>query len=283
MYESFYGFSSRPFTLVPDPRFLYPARHHAAAAAMLDYGLAQQSGFVLLTGEVGSGKTMLIRDLMARLDESTTVGLISNTHHAFGRLLQWVSLAFGLPYKDRESAELYDALTEFLIREYERGRRVLLIVDEAQNLSPHALEELRVLSNLNADQHFVLQMVLVGQPELRETLQRADLRQLAQRIAVEYHVGALEREEARSYVRHRLAVAGGHPDLIEPDAIDLAHVRTGGVPRLLNSLCDLALVYAFADQRPSVDIGLMSDAARDRAQGGLFPSPTAGPRAQNRP
>src|SRR5215831_12787443 len=156
MYEQHFSLREKPFSLTPDPGFLFPSRHHQFAAMMLEYGIVNHAGFFLLTGEVGSGKTLLIRQLLKQLGDETTAGLIANTNRNFGRLLQWVSLAFSLPYKDRSDTELYEQFADFLITEYAAGRRVLLIVDEAQNLDPVMLEELRVLSNVNADQNLVL-------------------------------------------------------------------------------------------------------------------------------
>lgn len=271
MYESHYGLKEKPFSLSPDPHFLYLANNHLMALAMLEYGVGQQAGFSLITGEVGSGKTTLIRHLLGKLDGDITVGLISNTHHAFGRLLQWVLLAFGLEYKGKEDVELYQTFTAFLIAEYGKGRRVLLIVDEAQNLGPRTLEELRVLSNINADKHFILQMLLVGQPELRDTLRRPELRQFAQRVGVDFHLGTLRGAETQAYVRHRLHVAGGSTEIFSHEALELVHSRTGGVPRMINSLCDTALVYGFAEQRQTIDAELMAQVVRDRAAGGIFP------------
>jgi type II secretory pathway predicted ATPase ExeA len=275
MYESFYGLRENPFSLTPDPDYLYLTRQHRMALTLLEYGLRQHAGFVLISGEVGSGKTTLIRQMLRGMNADVTVGLISNTHHAFGRLMHWVLLAFGLDSRGKEPAELYHAFSEFLIQEYGRGRRVLLIVDEAQNLDVHTLEELRLLSNINADKDFLLQMVLVGQPELRVTLQRAALRQFAQRISVDYHLKALDREETCSYVRHRLQVAGGNPDTIDREAIDCVHEGSGGVPRLVNSLCDMALVYGYAEQQQIVGAELMAQVIRDRTAGGIFPAPAA--------
>jgi type II secretory pathway predicted ATPase ExeA len=273
MYEAFYRFREKPFSLTPNPEFLFPSRHHQFAAMMLEYGIVNQAGFFLLTGEVGSGKTLLIRQLLSRIGADTTVGLISNTNRSLGRLLQWVSMAFELPYRGKDDAELYEQFAEFLIAEYAAGRRVLLIVDEAQNLDLLMLEELRVLSNVNADQHLVLQTLLVGQPELRKTLQRRDLRQFAQRIAVDYHLPALTVSETGEYVRHRLRVAGGDPNLIDDEAIALAYERSGGVPRLINQLCDLALVYGFAEQLVRIDVEIMAQVIADRSSGGLFSPP----------
>lgn len=275
MYESHYGLRQRPFELTPDPGFLYPSRHHQFALMMLEYAVVSRTGFALLTGEVGSGKTMLVRRLLERLSEDVKVGLISNTNRRFGKLLQWVCLAYGLDYQGKDDAELYQTFVDFLVNEYGEGRRVLLIVDEAQNLDATMLEELRVLSNVNADRHLVLQTVLVGQPELRETLRRRDLRQFAQRIGTEYHLPTLSMHETRSYVRHRLNVAGGSSALIATDAIDLAWSRSGGIPRLVNQLCDTALVYGFADRRASVDMETMAQVVADRTAGGILPIASA--------
>ncbi|HZF25305.1 MAG TPA: AAA family ATPase [Steroidobacteraceae bacterium] len=271
MYETFYGLRAKPFSLTPDPHFLYLTRHHAMALTMLEYGLTQQAGFILITGEVGSGKTTLIRHLLGHLEQDFTVGLISNTHHNFGDLLQWVALAFGIDFKGKEHVELYQALVDFLIEQYGKGQRVVLIVDEAQNLNARTLEELRVLSNINADRHFVLQIVLVGQPELRDKFRRPELRQFAQRISVDYHLRALQREETHAYVQHRLNVAGAGEEILEPDAIEFVHARTGGIPRLINSLCDTALVYGFAEQRRRIDAELMAQVVRDRGANGVMP------------
>lgn len=271
MYETFYGLREKPFALTPDPHFIYLANQHLMAVTMLEYGVTQQVGFSLITGEVGSGKTTLIRHLLGRLDAGVTVGLIANTHRSFGRLLQWVVLAFGLDFRGKEGVELYQSFTDFLIGEYAKGKRVLLIVDEAQNLGPRTLEELRVLSNINADKHFILQMLLVGQPELRETLRRPELRQFAQRISVDYHLTALRGSDTHAYVRHRLKVAGGEEDIIDREAVDVVHAHSGGVPRLINSLCDMALVYGFAEQKPRIDADLMTQVVIDRRVGGILP------------
>jgi general secretion pathway protein A len=270
MYESYFGLRTKPFTLVPDPAFLYPSRHHQFALMMLEYAVLNRASFALLTGEVGSGKTLLIRQLLARLGAELRVGLIANTHSGFGSLLQWICLAFELEFRGKQEAELYQTFVDFLVQEYAQGRRVLLIVDEAQNLDPLLLEELRVLSNVNADRHLILQTILVGQPELRQLLRRCDLRQFAQRISTDYHLPTLTMHEARAYVRHRLGVAGGSPDLIDSEAVDLAWMHSAGVPRLINQLCDTALVYGFADQHRSIALATMAQVVEDRSAGGLL-------------
>ena len=271
MYEKFYGLREKPFALRPDARFMYLAQHHMRALLLMEYGLVNEASVLLITGEVGSGKTTLIRYLLNRLDDDLVVGLVSHTSRASGRLLQWVALAFGLDVKGKEDVELYDDLVHFLIDVYAQGKRAVLIVDEAQNLGRARLEELRLLSNLNSDQDLLLQMMLVGQPELRQLMQRPELRQLAQRVGADYHIGELNQEETCKYIAFRLTVAGGRADLFSPAAMELVHRCSRGIPRLINQLCDTALVYGYADQRPQVDEALMQDVVRDRTAGGIFP------------
>lgn len=271
MYERFYGLREKPFSLLPDPAFLYLGRQHGHARALLEYALTQGSGFALVTGEIGSGKTTLIRHMLTRMADSITIGLITNTHRGMRSLLPWVASALSVPTRDLSEPDIYEAFVARLLQEYCAGRRVILVIDEAQNLSPDALEELRVLSNLNSDKDLLLQTILVGQPELRATLRTPELEQFAQRVAIDYHLGKLPREETRAYVRHRLAVVGGSADIFACDAIEMLHARTGGVPRLINSICDTALVYGFAEQARTISAELVGQVLRDRAAGGLLP------------
>ncbi len=270
MYETFYGLKEKPFSLLPDPGFLFLSRKHSTAYAMLQYGISQQAGFVVIAGEVGSGKTTLIRHLLNHLEENVTVGLISNTHASFGELMQWVALAFNLEYKGREKVELFAEFQQFIIDEYAAGRRTVLIIDEAQNMSVETLEELRMLSNINADKDQVIQLILVGQPELRTTLRRPQLRQFAQRVSVAYYLESLTNEETGEYIRHRLRVTGGDEDLFTEDAIRLVYQYSEGVPRVINSLCDTALVYGFAEQTHRIDAAVIEEVTRDKSQSGLF-------------
>ncbi len=270
MYESFYGFKEKPFSLLPDPSFLFLATQHSNALAMLEYGLASQAGFTVITGEIGCGKTTLIRHLLNNLDRDITVGLLSNTQRAIGELLQWVLLAFGLDYHGKEKVALYQAFYDFVIDEYSRGRRTVLIIDEAQNLGAETLEELRMLSNVNADKDLVLQLILVGQPELREILRKPELTQFAQRIAVDYYLPPLTRTQAVDYIAHRLTVAGGDRRLFEPAACELFYGFSRGVPRLLNVLCDTALVYGYAVQAKRIDVALVREVLADKSDSVLF-------------
>lgn len=270
MYEKFFGFRERPFTLRPDPSFLYLGREHSIAYAMLEYGLLNEAGIIVISGEIGSGKTTLVRHLLNQLDASNHIGLFSNTHLAFGELIQWVSDAFNLPFEGMEKVALYRQFIDFMIREYANGKRVILIIDEAQNMDATALEELRVISNINADKDLVLQLVLVGQPELRDTLRKPKLEQFAQRISVDYHLNALDEQETIEYITHRLVTAGGDKSVISFEAMELFHELSVGVPRIINSLCDTALVYAFADGKRTVTSGLVHQIVAEKKASGLF-------------
>jgi len=269
MYEAFYGFTEKPFSLQPDPAFLYLGKKHRMALTMLEYGLANQSPITVVTGEVGSGKTTLIRHLLNAMHSDITVGMITNTHKSLGGLLQWVAMAFDLEYRGRPNVELYDEFVQFLVAEYGKGKRTVLIVDEAQNMDRDTLEELRMLSNVNAEKDQVLQLVLVGQPELRATLNRAELRQFVQRVTASYHLEPLSRDETKSYIQHRVRVARGPEGLFGEDACDAIWYYSRGIPRLINTICDTALVYAYADDLQWISSDLIHQVAKDRRRGGL--------------
>ena len=269
MYLDFYGLNKEPFALTPDPDFLFLAPPHRRALLQLELCLTRDTGFCLITGEVGSGKTTLIRRLLNTIERNVTVGLISNTSAGFGRLLQWVCMSFELDYGGNDDIVLYDTFTRFLIAEYAKAHKVVLIVDEAQNLGAARLEELRVLSNINADQHFLLQTILVGQPELRAMLRKPEMLQFAQRIGAHCHLGALSDKSTRYYIQHRLRVAGGPVSLISEPAVALAYAHSGGIPRLINQYCDRALVYGFGARAARIDGELMAQAIQDRQGDGL--------------
>jgi general secretion pathway protein A len=272
MYRAFYKLSEKPFTLLPDPGFLYMSEKHRMAATLLEYGLMNQAGFTVISGDIGAGKTTLIRHLLDNMDRDHTVGLISNTHHSFGELLQWILLAFNLEHAGMTKVEMYQRFVDFIIDEYAHNRSTVLIVDEAQNMSAETLEELRMLSNVNADKDQALQVILVGQNELRDTLRRPDLVQFAQRISVDYHLQPLSEDETANYIRHRLKVAGGRPDIFTDVACQAVHRYSNGVPRLINLLCDNALVYGYAEQKQHIDANLVTQVAKDKQKGGIFPT-----------
>lgn len=250
MYESFFELREKPFSLLPDPGFLFMSRQHQQALTLLEYGLMNQAGFIILTGDIGSGKTTLMRHLVGRLDPSFSVGLISNTHQSLGELMDWVCMAFDIRGEPATKLEKYQAFIDFLVGTYAKGGRVLLIVDEAQNLGVEKLEELRLLSNINAGKDLVLQLMLLGQPQLRDLLTDPALEQFAQRVTASYHIGPLDPTETESYIRHRIFVAGGTREIFTHDACLAVHHYSKGVPRLINLICDTALVYAYgADER----------------------------------
>jgi general secretion pathway protein A len=275
MYQQFYALREKPFELTPDPAYLYLAKRHRNALTVLEYALSQTSGFALITGEVGCGKTTVVRSFLDRADDRLNVGLITNAHPGLGALLPWIMDSFELAEVGQASAsESYRRFVGYVKQQYNAGRRTVLVIDEAQNLNTAALEELRVLSNLNVGKDLLLQTILIGQPELRATIRLPGLRQLAQRIFIDYHLEPLVLEETLGYVRHRITVAGGRADLFTPQAIELVHDCTGGVPRLVNIVCDTALVYGFSDQRPTVDSDIVEQVIQDRTTNGVLPLQT---------
>ncbi len=275
MYEKHFGLQLKPFALTPDPGFLYPSRRHSMALTMLEYGLVSQASFSVLTGDIGSGKTTLVRRLLRRLGNKVAVGLINNTHTGFDSIHGWALSALSIAPVDDSPIAQYEALVDSFAREYAAGRRTLLILDEAQNLSVEVLEELRLLSNVNSEKSLMLQVLLVGQPELRRKLALPELRQFAQRISVDYHLTPLSREETHAYVLHRLRVAGREEQLFMPDALEFIHARSGGVPRLINRLADMAMVYAFADRLQRINADLIAHVLRDRSGGKAPPAGAA--------
>ena len=281
MYKEHYGFRENPFSLTPDPAFLYLSKQHKLALTLLLYGIESKAGVSLITGEVGSGKTTIIRELLHKIDDSFTVGLISNIHNSFGDLLQWILMAFDIKSDEMNKASRYKVLVDFLVNEYSENKRTILIIDEAQNMDVQTLEELRLLSNINVDKHFIFQLIMVGQPELLEMMHRRELRQFAQRVSVDYSLAHLNYKETSDYIKHRLSVAGAEYAIFDKYAIAIVFYHSGGIPRLINTLCDFALVYGFAENRLHVNLSLMMDVVRDKQKGGIFPMITHENREQS--
>ncbi|MCV2867317.1 AAA family ATPase [Defluviimonas sp. WL0002] len=253
-YLDFFGFRERPFTLVPDPDFLFWSPQHRRAYSVLEFGIMSRAPITLVTGGVGCGKTTLLRELLRQFEARATVGLISNAQGGRGELIQWVLNALGVSFDASEGyVRMFQRLQDFLIDEYSAGRRVVLIFDEAQNLSGESLEELRMLTNINTGKDEVIQLVLVGQPELREMVLDPSLRQLAQRIAASFHLKPLDEAGAVEMVAHRLTAAGGTGKEITRAAIKRIFGVTKGVPRLMNQLCDMSLLYAWTTDNYRVD------------------------------
>ena len=273
MYESFYDFYEKPFSLLPDHEFLYLSEKHEAALNALQYGLMNMAGFTVITGEIGSGKTTLIRRLLNCVDDDLTMGLVTNPHPGFGSLLQWIALAYGLDYKGKENIELYDDLTHFFISQYAIGKRVVLIVDEAQNLDPKTLEELRLISNINSDKDHILQVILVGQPELWASLNMPELEQFNQRIAIHYHLDSLSMNDVQFYIQHRLKCAGGNENLFDEKAISLIAYYSQGIPRIINNFSELALVYGFADGAEFISEEIVLSAIKDKTNNSDIKAP----------
>ncbi len=273
MYEKFYGFREKPFQIVPNPAYLYKSPKHEAALTYLEYGVAENVGFILLTGEIGSGKTTLVQYIVGRLDAATEAAVIFNTNVSPDELLGLILEEFDVPRAGQDKAALLNALNQFLIDRYARRKRVVLIIDEAQNLSEKALEEVRMLSNLQSEDHCLLQIMLVGQPELVAKLKQPSLRQFTQRIAASYHLTGLDREETGAYIAHRMVKAGGRPELFTTAAVDLIHQLSGGIPRSINLLCQAALVYGFAEGAKSVSQDLVRQIQEDNIGIALAPGP----------
>ena len=274
MYESFYGLREKPFSLLPDPDFLYLGGRYRTALGLLEYGLLNQAGFIVITGETGTGKTTLLRKLLAEGQEECVIGILAYTHGGWSSIMPWILMAFSLAWKGKDPIEQFQAFSEFVMEKAVSGLRVVLIVDEAQNLMPAMLEELRLLSNLNADKSPMLQIILSGQPALRTLLQRPELTQFAQRVAVECTLEAMDERDTYEYIRHRIRVAGGNPDVFTPQACTVVHRLTGGMPRLVNQVCDMALAYGYAEQTRLITVRLVTEAARDRSTGCVLPFTT---------
>lgn len=263
MYEKYFGLTERPFSIAPDPRFLYMSQQHREALAHLLYGVGEGGGFVQLTGEVGTGKTTICRCLLEQLPDNVDVALILNPRVTALELLASLCDELRIQYaKDTTSIKvLIDVLNAYLLDTHAKGRRAILMIDEAQNLSAEALEEVRLLTNLETTREKLLQIILIGQPELRELLAREDLRQLSQRINARFHLEPISRAETAAYIRHRLQVCGARESIFNENAVDLVHKLSAGVPRLINVLCDRAMLGTFVEGKRKVDMAIVHRAA----------------------
>jgi general secretion pathway protein A len=262
MYRKHFEMKRQPFSIAPDPRYLYMSGQHREALAHLIYGIRSDGGFVLLTGEVGTGKTTICRRLLETLARNIVAAFVIHPSYSVAELLAAVCDEFGLSYPRKTSVKgLVDRINSFLLDLNARRKKAILIIDEAQNLSPEVLEEIRLLTNLETNERKLLQIILVGQPELREKLARPELRQLAQRIVARCHLGPLSKAEVVNYVNHRLTVARGKAELFSPEALNSLYVYSRGIPRLINVICDRALLGAFVQGKDSVDRATLTKAA----------------------
>ena len=266
MYESFYGLTSKPFQLNPDPAFYYGSKQHQRAKAYLDYGVMRNEGFIVITGEVGAGKTTILGGLLNSLSSDVVAGQLVTTQLDAEDTLRMVGAAFGFHVKNVPKSEVLITLEAFLISQASQGRRCLLVVDEAQNLTPRAVEELRMLSNYQLGTQSLLQSFLVGQPEFREILQRPEMKQFRQRVAATCHLGPLDLEDTRGYIEHRLKCAGstGKPDF-EEAAFAAIFEASGGIPRRINSVCDRLLLLGFLQNKTRLGVDDVAQVVRDFA------------------
>lgn len=267
MYSRYFGFAEAPFSIAPDPRYLYLSEEHREALAHLVYGIGDHGGFVVLTGEVGTGKTTVCRCLLQQIPQHVDVAVVVNPKLSAHELLQTVceELGVALPEGALSNKQLIDQLNGFLLSTHARGRNAILIIDEAQNLTADVLEQLRLLTNLETNERKLLQLILLGQPELNDLLAQPQLRQLAQRITARHHLSPLSLPEVERYISHRLAVAGAHRDLFTASAIKRIYNYSGGIPRLINVLCDRALLGVYATQSSVVDTAMVKRAVREIA------------------
>lgn len=263
-YLDHYGFTVRPFSILPDPQMLFWSDRHRKAFAVLEYGLMTRAPLTVVTGEVGAGKTTLIQALLRRVDSDMRVGLISNARGDRGDLLRWILNAFDISTPPgADYVDMFQTFQDFVLSEYAAGRLVVLIFDEAQNLGAETLEELRMLTNINSGTDELLQLILLGQPELRDIITRPELRQFAQRVSATFHLGSFDAETSAAYIHHRLQKAGGTGTEIDAGACARIHAEARGVPRMINKIADLALVYGAASGRPVVDEGIVDEVLRD--------------------
>lgn len=260
MYEAFFKLKTKPFDLVPNPDFLFLSKSHKKALTYLDYGIRERVGFILLTGEVGSGKTTIIRDLIKKHHEEVVISKVFNTRVNSEQLIALINDDFGLPVVGKDKTVMLRDLNDFLVEQYAVGNFPVLIIDEAQNLTPKLLEEIRMLSNLETDSAKLLQIILVGQPELRKTMSSPGLRQLRQRISINCHLQPLSRQEMELYIFHRLEVAGNKSAVsFTGGALDLVFSNSTGVPRLINIICEFLLISAFAEETNILDEEMVGD------------------------
>lgn len=270
MYTKFFGLREKPFSLIPSAESVYFSPVHSSAFAMLEFGVLEQVGITVITGEVGAGKTTLIRHLLSRLDyNELTVGLIGTAHSSYGTLLKWIIDAFRIEVEGEDQSELLRTLQQFLVEQYANGKRTVVIVDEAQNMTKDDLESLRLLTNINADSNQLLQIILVGQPELLDMFYDPSMSQLAQRVSAEFHLAPLDLSEALNYVRYRVESAGGKRSLFDLASLLAIYYFSGGIPRIINTLCDGALVYAYGQGRSSVNLNIVTEVVKSKQIGGI--------------
>jgi len=264
LYCEYFGFTQRPFSLSPDPDMVFWTRAHTRAISILEYGIVTRAPLTVVTGEVGTGKTTLIQALLRDIEDDTIVGLISNAQGDRDDLLRWVLNALDVDSTGADDyVTLFQRFQDFVVSAYAENMRVILIIDEAQNLGKDTLEELRMLTNINSGRDELLQLILVGQPELRDIIQRPELRQFAQRVTSTYHINPLSPSVAKDYIQHRLKAVGGTGQEIDEDAIAVIAQQSSGIPRVINKICDIAFVYAAGSQQECVTVETIDELIND--------------------
>lgn len=272
MYEQFYGFKRKPFQLLPNADFFFRSKKHDIALTYLEFGIYEKAGFVVITGEIGTGKTTLLNYLLRTLPKELPIVYLSQTFLSPEEFLRMICQEFSLPHEGKKKSELIELFGRFLVEQYQKGGYAILILDEAQNFPFETLEEIRMLSNLDAGSENLLQIILVGQPSLREKLRWEGLRQLSQRVEVSYHLGPLDQEEVKEYIRYRLEKAEGTDlDLFSDEAIEEIWKYSTGVPRIINAVCHMCLVYGMADELKKVDRSLVLNVLKDRSNWDILP------------
>jgi general secretion pathway protein A len=270
MYEAYFGLREKPFSILPDPDLIYWGQNHRLAFAMLEFGVMNNAGFTVITGEIGSGKTTLLRHMLRKLDPRMNVGLMSVTPQGHAGLLQWVLMSLKQPFEDTYP-RLFSRFQQYVYDQYAHGRRTILIVDEAQNLGMADLEELRMLSNINADKDQLLQIILIGQPQLKAMLRSPQLLQFAQRVSSDFHIKPLVAKDVVNYINFRTRAAGAQKSLFTNDACRMIGTASRGIPRTINILCDTALVYGFAANLHQVTSEIVSLVIENKQEFGVLP------------
>jgi general secretion pathway protein A len=263
MYLKFYNLTEKPFSVTADPNFLYLSKKHKEAISHMQYGIQERMGFLEITGEIGAGKTTVCKALLNRLDRRTKTAFILNGNMSEIQLLQAITEDFGIQVKTKNKITMLNELNKFLLDQLSHRNNVVLIIDEAQNLKPALLEQVRLLSNMETEKEKLLQIVLVGQPELKEKLASKELKQLRQRIAIRYHICPLSKHEAEGYISHRLNVAGSKDNLFHKDTLEEIFKFSGGIPRLINILCDKSLLAGYAADKKTIDSAIVKKCSKE--------------------
>ena len=270
MYESYYGLTEKPFSIQPDPEYLFLSKRHKLAYTMLEYSIQNHAGYTVICGDIGCGKTTLVHHLINNYKTELTVGLLYNTPPHVEDIMPWVMMSFDLPHEGSSDIAMHQNFQNFLIKNFTSGKKSVLIIDEAQNLTINALEALRILSNISVYKHQLLQVILVGQPQLKSMLMKAELEQFNQRVSVEFYLTPLKEDEIKSYIQHRVKIAGRSDDLFTESAYKRIAEVSGATPRKINIICDLVLVYGYSSEATIIDVDLVDEVINDKERYGVF-------------